>query len=167
MKEKLYKTPQKKTFTILIGLPGTGKSTFAKRLLKHDSNNRILISSDKIRFDLLNYEDTGIDFDPKIEPKVWAIINSKIKQSLKNATEKEIIFDATNLKRAQRKRYLRLAKKEGFHTRGIVFSAPLNEIKRRNQNRDRQVPEKIIEQFYRIFEYPEKDEFDELCEIKS
>jgi O-phosphoseryl-tRNA(Sec) kinase len=166
MKEKLYETPNKKTFTMLIGLPGTGKTTFAKKILKQNAQDRILVSSDNIRFDLLNYEETGIDFDPKIEPKVWARVIKEIKKALDNSTVKEVIFDATNLIKSGRKPYLELAKDKGFHTRGIVFSAPLSEIKARNRNRKRKVPEEVIDRFYRSFEYPEKGEFDEIIEIE-
>lgn len=167
MNKKLYEIPQEKTFTMLIGLPGTGKSTFAKKLLDQNSEKRVLISSDKIRFELLNYEETGVDFDPKIEPKVWAIVNRKIEEDLGEKGIMEVIFDATNLQKSGRKKYLKLAKENGFRTRGIFFSAPLREIKMRNRNRRRKVPDEVIERFSRTFEKPKEDEFDELYKIEA
>jgi predicted kinase len=161
-KEKLYNVPQEKTFTMLIGLPGTGKTTFAKNLLDYNSANRILISSDRIRFDLLNYHETGIDFDPKIEPKVWKIVNRKMNEALKDPTVKEVIFDATNLRKSRRKTFLKLAQKNEFRTRGILFSGSLGEVKARNQERERNVPEEVIERFSRILEDPEEGEFDKI-----
>lgn len=166
MNEKLYDVPQEKTFTMLIGLPGTGKTTFAKNLLDHNSESRVLISSDKIRFDLLNYNDTGIDFDPKIEPKVWKSVIRNIKEVMKDPMVKEIIFDATNLRKSKRKKFLKLAKKNDFLTQGIVFSGSLRKIKGRNQDRERTVPEKVIERFSKILEAPEVGEFDKLYRIE-
>jgi predicted kinase len=167
MKEKLYSIPQERTFTMLIGLPGTGKSTFAKKLLQHNSEERKLVSSDSIRFDLLNYDETGIDFDPKIEPKVWEIIDGKLRKVLSDPTVNEVIFDTTNLNKSRRKKYLDLAKEAGFNTRGIVFSVSLDEVKKRNRNRTREVPEEVIERFHKTFDFPEEEEFDELYEIES
>ncbi len=167
MTAHLLEIPEEKTFTMLIGLPATGKSTFAEKMMEKDSNNRVVISSDKIRFDVLNYEETGIDFDPKAEPRVWAIIDKKVEEALLESTSRDVVFDATNLTRAGRRRFLILAKRLGYRTRGIIFSTSLTEIKKRNLNRERDVPEDVIERFYYNAQYPEKGEFDELFEINT
>jgi len=166
-KNQFLKTPDEKTLTLLIGIPGVGKSVLANKLIKKDSVNRIIISSDNVRFDLLDYDETGIDHDSNIEPKVWGIIKNQIKEALLNPNIKECIMDSTNIRTSGREKFIQMAKDLGIKTRGIVLYASFMETKNRNRNREREVPESIIDTFYKKFQHPKKEEFDELFHIGS
>ncbi|TXT65095.1 MAG: hypothetical protein BAJALOKI1v1_470017 [Promethearchaeota archaeon] len=166
-KRKMLKTPKDKTLTLLIGIQGVGKSTLAEQLKKKDPHKREVISSDTIRFKL--YEAKGImeDYEKAFESKVWRLITSQIKECLLNSAIKECIFDATNIRRDERKKYVKLAEKLGVNTRGIVFYKSLESIKNQNASRERKVPEEVINSFYNRFQHPKKSEFDELYRIGS
>ncbi len=167
MRKAIWKLPRKKTLTILIGLPGAGKSTLIKQMMDKDSRGRVIVSSDEIRFELLNYDKSGLDFDNLIEAKVWILLEKAISKAFESPLTNEILLDATNVRRSYRKKYITMARENGFKTRAIVIYKPLNEIKNQNNNRSRKVPENVIDRFYFKFQAPHKEEFDRIVKIGS
>ncbi|MBN1802008.1 MAG: ATP-binding protein [Candidatus Lokiarchaeota archaeon] len=167
MRKAIWILPSRKTLTMLIGLPGSGKSTLIMRIMKKDARGRIVVSSDEIRFRLLNYEESGRDFDPSIETKVWALLEKEIQEALENPITKEILFDATNVRREFRSKYLNLARESGFKTKALVIYKELTEIKQQNTNRSRIVPEEVIDKLYKRFQPPDHIEFDKIVNIGS
>jgi predicted kinase len=132
----------------LIGIPGSGKSTFAK-LLSQLGNYQI-ISTDDIRTEL--YGDASIQGDWK-QIKIEAI--QRIYTSLQ--TGKSIIYDATNFKRGLRLEFLQKVKQKLGKTHSPVWigwylNTPLETSIAWNQNRDRQVPESVIHRMYEILQ---------------
>ncbi|MEO1432621.1 MAG: AAA family ATPase, partial [Cyanobacteria bacterium J06633_8] len=132
----------------LIGIPGSGKSTFAK-LLSQQGNYQI-ISTDDIRTKL--YGDASIQGDWK-QIKIEAI--QCIYESLRAG--KSIIYDATNFKRALRLEFLQKVKQKLGATHSLPWIAwylntPLSTSIAWNQNRDRQVPESVIHRMYEILQ---------------
>lgn len=126
----------------LIGVPGSGKSTFAAELAK--LGNYRLVSTDAIRQQL--YGDASIQGDwLAIEEKVIAEIVDAIAQGY------AVIYDATNAKRMWRMVFLMKLK---VLTPAAVWMAwylqtPIAVCKLHNQQRDRQVAEVIIESMYK------------------
>ncbi|MBY8982916.1 MAG: AAA family ATPase [Candidatus Lokiarchaeota archaeon] len=160
--KRIKKTLKEKTLTILIGLPGIGKSTLAQNLIDKVCDKRIIISSDEIRFKELNYEKTGIDFDSLVESKVWGSLHKNVEDILKESQYQDCIIDATNVRRAQRKKFIQLAKNYNYKTVAIVLYAPYDEILKRNNSRNRKVAEEVIYRFYKKFQKPTKREFDKV-----
>lgn len=79
---------------ILIGLPGSGKSTYAKE--EHESNsNSVYLSSDKIREEL--YGNESIQGNPV---EVFTLMQSRAIEALKSG--RDVFYDATNLTRKDR-----------------------------------------------------------------
>ena len=79
---------------ILIGLPGSGKSTYCKE--KRESNsNSVYLSSDKIREEL--YGNESIQGNPA---EVFTLMQSRAIEALKNGID--VFYDATNLTRKDR-----------------------------------------------------------------
>lgn len=161
----IFDIPTEKTLTLLIGLPAVGKSTIAQKMLKHDPVKRRLVSSDAIRHALLDYENTKIDFDKKIEPEVWQRVRAEVERALKDPGVIECILDATNIRFAHRQEFLIIGQNLGAQTRGIVIYDTMENIKKKNEARQRTVSEDIIDMFAEYFEIPEKDEFDDLLSI--
>jgi predicted kinase len=127
---------------LLIGLPGSGKSTFARSL-----NSRI-ISTDTIRAQL--FGDAAIQGSWL---KVWLEVRSQFHHAASAIVSGEIefaIYDATNAVRKQRRAAIALARKAGFtHIIGVWINPPIEVCLERNRRRSRQVPEEVIDRMAR------------------
>lgn len=131
----------------LIGLPGSGKSTFAKQLLKR-CPDRLLISTDAIRAQLFGAEQIQ---GPWLQ--VWQEVGRQFcvaVQEINALRATSAIYDATNVVRKQRRAAIALAQECGFsHLTGVWFNVPLSVCLERNGLRDRQVPEPVIYRMHR------------------
>ena len=87
------------SFIMMIGLPGSGKSTIAQAY--SEGYGYEVVSSDAIREEL--YGDAAIQGDPQ---KVFKVFHQRIEEVLKAGNN--CIADATNLKRKNRISMLRL-----------------------------------------------------------
>ena len=136
----------------LIGIPGAGKSTFAKELVtKYDY---VEVCSDDIRKEL--YGDEAIQDHPE---KVFGIMFDR---TVKNLNEnKTVIYNSTNINRKLRINTLNRLKQavsKPFITEAIVVYTDIAEVKRRNASRDRVVPEYVIDKILKNFELPTYNE---------
>ena len=138
---------------ILIGCPGSGKSTFAKKLCK-ENKNYIHISRDDIRFSLL--EDNDKYFDK--EDEVFKLFTETIQKELDSG--KNVYADATHLTGVSRLKLMNSLNLEGVDIVPIVMNTPLNVCLQRNSLREgiRRVPEKVIKNAYKRFTDPTNDE---------
>lgn len=128
-------------FVMLIGLPASGKSTYAQSLNK----THVVCSSDEIRAEL------GDVNDQKKNGQVFSIMEERALTALKCG--KNVVYDATNLKRKDRAKILSVIP-DGVICRAIVFAVPYEECLERNAVRDRIVPGKVMKRMYMSFEIP-------------
>ncbi|BAZ87599.1 AAA family ATPase [Dolichospermum compactum] len=127
---------------LLIGLPGSGKSTLAKQLLTECPQMQ-LISTDAIRGQL---------FGSEAIQGPWLLIWRELEQQLQQAitADQEVIFDATNAQRKNRREVITLARDCGFsYIMGVWVKTPVWLCLARNQKRIRQVPQYIILRMHR------------------
>lgn len=132
-------------FFMLIGLPGSGKSTYAKKLKEIENAN--IYSSDAIREELYGSED--VQGDPT---EIFSLLHTRVKADL--AAQRNVIYDATNIAAKRRIGFLQEINKVSCEKIAIVFATPYAECLRRNAGRDRQVPEQAIERMYHQFDIP-------------
>ncbi|PAX49831.1 ATP-binding protein, partial [Brunnivagina elsteri] len=127
----------------LIGVPGSGKSTFADALEK--LGNYVIVSTDEIRSRL--YGDAAIQGN-------WHEIENQALLLIRQAQilGKGVIYDATNFKRAFRMDFLIKLEdgKTSPHWIAWHFKTPIETCIEWNQKRDRQVPQPIIESMSRL-----------------
>lgn len=123
---------------ILVGSPGCGKSTLAAKMVEHNPDYRI-VSTDEIRAEL--YGDASIQGSwLEISAQVLCRIHEAI------ASGNPIIYDATNFKRPWRIDLLgKLVKYKNVYWVALHVQTPLECCILWNQQRQRQVPEIIIE----------------------
>ena len=128
---------------MIIGVPGSGKSTFAAKLAK--LGNYRIVSTDAIREEL--YGDATIQGD-------WAKIEAKVISEIVTVIIEDncVVYDATNAKRGWRLdllQKLNLAVSSPILWIGWYLKTPLAICKHWNRQRTRQVPEVVIEAMYK------------------
>ncbi len=112
---------------MLSGLPGTGKSHFARRLA--GCLPLVVVGSDRVRKTLVSKP----EYTPEEHLRVFSACHLVIEEMLRQG--RTVVFDATNLTEGFRQPLLDLARRQGVPTQIILFTAPLKVIRRRLQNR--------------------------------
>lgn len=158
------------TVYMLIGLPGSGKSTIAEKLSKGE--DAVIVSTDKIREEL--FGDEAIQSNEKYNGNtVFCIAHDRVKIAMLEG--KNVIFDATNVKRKDRKYFLDLLRPEKclalqktdykYRFHAILVATPYEKCLENNLNRRRVVPEEVIKRMMCNFEVPMKFEGWDTIEI--
>ena len=135
----------KPTFTMMVGLVGSGKSTYAKQLA--EEANAIICSSDAIREELCGDENSQDNND-----EVFKILHSRIKENLKNG--KNVIYDATNINSKRRRAFLSEFKNIPCVKKCVVMATPFEMCCNQNESRNRVVPYEVIERMYKNWNTP-------------
>ena len=139
---------------LLCGIPGSGKTTWAKQKINQDGG--IHVSRDEVRFSFLKENDEYFDR----ENEVFNEFIRRIDEGLK--TGNTVYADATHLHWASRRKTLRalgLDKDENADINVIVFNTPLKECLARNSHREgrENVPEEVIISMYKAYRSPLQD----------
>ena len=129
-------------FILMVGLPGSGKSTIAK------TYNIKIFSSDEYRERLL-----GDVNDQTQNEKIFKTLYNDIKECLLKG--ESCILDATNISRKSRKRVLDYIRNVPCNKWAHVVCPHLNTVVMQNSNRDRVVPVEVIQRMLRQFEFPQ------------
>jgi len=141
------------TIYIAVGLPGSGKSTYAKNFIK-DKDIEYL-SSDELRAVFGKGED-----DQTVTPLVFGHIKRKVDEFLKDG--KNVLVDATSVNRRERADYITTAKKYGAKVVVLVFKMDRQGLIDRNKKRGEQggrvVPDWVIDKMLTKYEEPSTSE---------
>jgi predicted kinase len=117
---------------VLVGLPGSGKSTYLDRL------GAAGLSSDRIR-QLLADDET----DQSIHDRVFETLRYLLRQRLALARPVTYI-DATNLTPQERRPYISIGAAYGCEVEALFLDTPLAVCRERNERRARVVPEEAL-----------------------
>lgn len=136
----------KNKLIMMVGLPGSGKSTKAQELSKE--YNAVIHSSDKIREELFGIADVqdGNEF-------VFQTLHKRVKSDLRDG--KNVIYDATNINYKRRKTFLQEIKKIECEKIAILMATPYKDCLENNLKRERKVPEEVIVRMYKNFYIPQ------------
>ena len=127
----------------LIGIPGSGKSTFAQYFLELLPET-LYICPDRIRQQL--YGNALVQGD-------WSDIQLEISKqfAIAQVTQQSVLYDATNIIPDWRRDILKRYQPTSGQWVGWVFKTPLDVCLQRNRDRQRQVPEAIIRHYEQSF----------------
>lgn len=136
--------------TILVGLPGSGKSTIAKQL--QEIYGATIVCPDTIREEL-----TGDINDQSRNTEVFRTAENQIYDAVSH--NKDVIYDATNIHRYARMNLIQKIRKSlSRHVNPIIdciIVAPdIDEVRDRNLKRDRTVPDDVIDRMLSHWETP-------------
>ena len=131
---------------MLVGLPGSGKSTYLSQL------GVTAISSDEIRRLL-----TDDPANQTIHRKVFALVRLIVRRRLELRMPVTYV-DATNLVPWERRPYIKLAELYGAEPEAIYFDVPLQVCQERNRGRSRVVPDEALERMAAQMVPPMRDE---------
>jgi predicted kinase len=150
-------TDKKIALVVLVGAPGSGKSTFGKKF--SEDQGLTYISSDELRARFGSGEE-----DQSVSGAVFAYIKRTIPQLL--STGKSVVIDATSMSKKDRSDYVKFANDVGAYKIAITFEVDRNTLLKRNQDRGaaggRNVPVEVIDRMLAKYQRPDSTEFDKV-----
>ena len=133
----------------MVGLPGSGKTTYAKDFIKDQQVE--YLSSDSLRAVFGKDES-----DQSCTSRVFSHIKTKVDEYLRD--NKNVLVDATSVNRKERSDYINTAKKYGSKVVAVVFKMDRNGLIARNIQRGkeggREVPTFVIDKMLAKYEEP-------------
>lgn len=137
------------------GLPGSGKSTWAKEWADADPANRFRVNRDDIRWALykqyyLSPDEHGTTTEK--ENRVTHVQNSLTEKALREG--KSVVIDNTNLDPRVFREFGKIAARHNAQLTNKDFPVDIEECIRRNNARDRVVPEHVIRRMQKAYMGP-------------
>lgn len=128
---------------MLVGLPSSGKSVYAKQRARE---GYIVHSSDSVR------EELGDIADMTKNEEVFEILHKRIKADLRSG--KSVVYDATNIKWRRRKSFLEeLRNIECSKVCHLIYK-PYEQCLESNEAREHSIPNEVIKRMYLGFNIP-------------
>lgn len=134
-----------------VGIPGSGKSTWARTMLTDYS----IISSDDIRRELFDTLRAAHDVDPEEKKrrnaKVWEIFYGRVRARAEN---RECVYaDGTNLRNFARNKLRTIANETSSQLHVIIFDNAFQAWERNTERaHDLRVPTEVMSDFAEQFE---------------
>ena len=155
---------KQKNLWLLVGIPGSGKSTWVREQL--DSECKHWISRDAIRFEVVQESE---EYFSK-EKKVFGLFASAVQADIDSDFITDIYVDATHLNEASREKLLgRLKNLDKVNINAVLFNIPLEVCLERNAQRTGRacVPETAIRNMHKNLTDPayDKRKYHKIIEI--
>lgn len=131
----------------MVGIPGSGKSTIAKRY----GDCTAVLSSDELRAVIGNGES-----DQSVSGQVFRTLETMAAYFL--ARGQNVVIDATNITKAARLPFILIGRKYKAFVQAWVVEVDVKTAKYRNARRERVVPEDVIDKMAARLEIPTKEE---------
>lgn len=149
---------------IMCGIPGCGKSTYAKKLIELHPD-WVYVSRDEVRYETVSDQNHYFDH----EADVYKEFCNRIDMHLLNG--KTVIADATHLTINSRKKLLSNLSAKGFKIIIIVMNTSFETCMKRNSQRIgiTRVPDKTMYAMKNRFKIPNQyiENFDKLVVVKG
>ena len=141
-----------KTLIILSAMPGSGKSTWAKKY-QEEHPHTLIVSSDQIRFEL-----TGTMQDFSRQKEVWELFSLRIHEYANKYDDVTVILDALNDLNLLREKYVK-ENPEYDRYELVLFPRTKEQIRYYNKQRNKEavVPDEQLEMFINKWEEPSEE----------
>ena len=138
-----------KTLIVLSAMPGSGKSTWAKKY-QEEHPHTLIISSDAIRYEL-----TGAMQDFSKQKEVWELFSLRIHEYANKYDDVTVILDALNDLNSLREKYVK-DNPEFDRYELVLFPRTLEQVRHFNKQRDGKsiVPDDQLEVLINKWEQP-------------
>jgi len=133
---------------MLMGIPGSGKSHYVTKKLSHLPE----ICLDDLR---LEVKEGTLE-----ENQIFVEAKERCRKLL--AAKEPFVFNATNITRSMRLKWLNFFYQYNATLKGIYIEPPYAKLRAQNKNRTAAVPESVIADMFTILEYPNACEFHSL-----
>jgi len=139
---RLMIQPPKPNFQLmlLVGAPGSGKTTVREQLLKQYPQLKIISMDDKRK------ELTGDANDQSQNQKIFAWQQRELTKAME--ARQNTLVDATNTHRKLRRMLWDIGRRNGALCSAIYFDIPLATLLERNAQREKRVPDDVVKRFY-------------------
>ena len=159
------------TVYLMIGLPGSGKSTWIERFVRTSVLPHVVVSTDAIFSEWGAAE--GLDYRASFDKFAFDDVHRAFSGRINDAIDARcnLVWDQTNLTRAARRR--KLARFPADYRRiGVWLDTPAHVIRKRLASADRRaagkrIPDAVLEQMVGQYEPPTAAEFDVLLIRRS
>ena len=143
---------------LLVGIPGSGKTTYANTYMEC-TPNVIHLSSDAIRKEL--YGDENIQGNPA---EVFSLMQKRAIKALNDGDD--VVYDATNITRKDRASIIKICPQFVKIEAHIIWT-PIETCIKQDASRDRTVGKEVIDRMLKRFQAPYYDEgIDEIKVIR-
>ena len=160
LKRGTYWQLKEKEVVILVGLPASGKSTWAWENYINTNNNFSIISRDSFIEEV-----SGLTYSEKWQKadqnKINNLLEDRLRDVVKYPTVSTIV-DMTHMSKKSRRKSLSHFGPE-YKKKAVVFLTDLQTLSERNSNREgKAIPQEVIEKMMRSFYLPTMEEIDEI-----
>jgi predicted kinase len=145
---------------ILVGLPGSGKSTFVNALLEKHSNTHIASTDNLLE---IFAKERGISYTEAFNTNTDNL-QTKMLEGMAQAIkeQKDIIVDQTNMSIKSRKNKIDILKKNGYTVLALLFEVDDDSLQERLKTRandtGKVIPQRVMETMSKSFQVPSMDE---------
>ena len=145
MQELKFHRSDKPIFIMMVGLAGSGKSTYTENIqIVNDDNSvhkPIIHSSDALREEMF-----GNERDQEHNQEVFVELHKRIKDDLRNG--RDVIYDATNINKKRRAAFVNELKSIDCNKVCVCVMTPYETCLKFNNNRERTIPYGAIKKMY-------------------
>lgn len=161
---RIFEISSQPKFIMLVGAPGSGKSTWIDQFVSSSEDGWVVLSTDKYIEDWavargMSYAEAFVHPKFSFKKDAQAKINIGLRQALNKG--QNIIWDQTNMTANTRRKKLGQIP-DVYETAAIAFEIDREELTRRGEKRKgetgKTVPLKVIDDMIASYEQPSKSE---------